>query len=260
MDGMDIEPDLSLCVAPSGDSSRLTGFLDSLAPFTEAAAVEVIIVVAQANDFLQELQRLHQPWLTLYDCGAAGHAAAALNHALNIARGRYLSLWSETIRFTPHSLTRLLAFLDDHPETGLAGPRIINLAGDTLPSAGPLPGLPAMLAYHSGWSGGLPGDRVPKKKTAGPLEVEWLRDAGLIIRREAFAEIGALDGEFISLYADADYCRRARHRGWHLHCLTDAVIVEHDDAVCRHGTAAERKPRHHWGDMGRYCIKKWLGL
>jgi GT2 family glycosyltransferase len=51
--------------------------------------------------------------------------------------------------------------------------------------------------------------------------------ACLLIRRETVEEIGLLDEGFFMYYEDADWCLRARQRGWKVYSVPQAEVVHY---------------------------------
>lgn len=247
---MDIQPDLSLCLAYGGNAERLHGFLAALTETADPVACEAI-VVHRANEPPPAALLRAFPEVLFYEEPDAT-PMRALNRALALASGRYLSLWNDSVTLKAEALHRLLTFLDDHPAVGLASPQILAEQGKALTAGRPLPGCLALLAVHAGRRKELSAP-LPADNAASPLDAEWLPAAALVIRREAFEDIGLLDHEFVSLYADADYCRRARRLGWRLCCLPASTVLIR-------GPISPHRPPHHWGDMARFCAKRWLGL
>lgn len=56
----------------------------------------------------------------------------------------------------------------------------------------------------------------------GPIAVDQLPGAALLIRADALADVGLMDPDYFIWFEDVDWCYRARRRGWRLHVLTAA--------------------------------------
>jgi GT2 family glycosyltransferase len=190
----------------------------------------------------------------------------ARNRACRLAKSRYLSFWNEDLRPQPGSLDSLIRFLDDTPEAGLAGPRIVDAQGMVQPSARSAPSLATILCLHTPLGRLLPAaSRILARHLLldqdhlRPFEPEWLLDTCLVIRREVIEEIGLLDEGFAGRYGDADYCQRARRAGWHLHYLAEAVVLQSgpEASPARGSTTLGNTPRLA-GDCTRLLLKKWL--
>ena len=264
----DIEPDLAVCLIHNpAQPEALFPFLDALMVHADPVALEIIVVASQPDHpALARLER-NFPEITILEDNAAGHPAKARNHACRLATARYLSFWDENLLPRPGSLASLIRFLDETPDAGLAGPRIVDGQGMVQPSVRSAPSLATMLCQHTPLARLLPAaPRVLSRHLLleedhlRPFEAEWLLDTCLVIRREVLEDIGLPDEGFSAHYGDADYCLRARQAGWHLHYLAEAVVLQTSPpAVPASGSpcAGCNIPRLA-GDCTRLLLKKWL--
>ena len=262
-----IEPDLAVCLVHNpADSEGLFPFLDALLAQADQVSLEIIVVAGQPeHSALARLERAF-PEITILEGSGADHLTKARNHACRLATARYLSFWDEGLRPQPGSLDALVRFLDENPEAGLAAPRIVDAQGMVQPSVRSAPSPATILCLHTPLGRLLPAAPAILKQHLlmghdhlRSFEAQWLLDTCLVIRREVMEEIGLLDEGFSCLYADADYCLRARQAGWHLHYLAEAVVlqsrVESSPATgCPAGSCTPRQA----GDCTRLLLKKWL--
>ncbi|MGV1100515.1 glycosyltransferase [Thiovibrio sp. JS02] len=261
---MEIQPDLSLCLLlRPGHGAGLSGFLESLYTHADPVSFEVI-VVANAGDGqgLSELER-EFPDITILENPDPDPAPKAINHALRLARGRYLSLWDDALRFRAGSLLTLLTFLEETPEAGIVAPRIVAANGLVVPSVRTAPGLATLCLLHTPLRHVLPPGRhlarhvLSEQDHLQSFEAEWLLASALVLRREALEEIGLLDEGFAGFYADADYCLRARRAGWRLYYLAGAVVSSTRQSLAPWPEAGV-DPARILGDCTRFLLKKWL--
>lgn len=71
-----------------------------------------------------------------------------------------------------------------------------------------------------------------------PVEVDQLPGTCIMFRRAALEDVGLLDERFFLYCEDADWCLRARARGWRLHFVRDVAIT--------HEKAASSRGRSRW--------------
>jgi GT2 family glycosyltransferase len=69
-----------------------------------------------------------------------------------------------------------------------------------------------------------------------PRIVPWVLGAALVIRREAFEEVGGFDESFFMYSEEVDFCYRVRSRGWETH-FAPVTDVTHE------GSASTRQQR-----------------
>lgn len=70
-------------------------------------------------------------------------------------------------------------------------------------------------------------------------EVDWVQSAGMIVRKQAFAEVGPMDPAFFVYSDEVDWQRRARDAGWTVLYVPEARIVHHEQLS--HGEGARRR-------------------
>ncbi len=242
---MDTSLDLSVCVATRNRAENVLAMLRSLYLTADPVSFETIVVVNDSQDETAELIASGYPGALLYENTVQEPLVKAQNRAIRLARGRYIALVSDTVLLEAACLLRLLSFLDKNPEAGIAGPKIIDPAsGDVLPSARRFPTFLTMLDAAFLQEPLLSESPRMRKHLLkdwdhnSTREVDWLAGDFQIIRREVLEEIGLPDEGFLGMFADADYCRRARKTGWHIYYVHDAMI-----SCPLTDTAFESKPK-----------------
>ena len=187
----------------------------------------------------------------------------------------YLLITNPDVRFSPGCVDELLARLAANPRAGAAGPRIEEADGSIYPSAREVPGLltgighallvdawpnnPFTRAYRANSDMGT-------ERTAG-----WLSGACLLVRWEAFEDIGGFDERYFMYLEDIDFGDRLSRAGWdNLYCPSS--VITHDQGhvagkhtrvtVPAHHKSAYRfqADRHPAWWQGPIRLALWLGL
>lgn len=260
---MDIERDLSICLVMESEHAVLRRFLHALEDNADPVSYEVIAVsngsrTAAAERFSAEFRDV-----ILFETDVTGKPAALRNHAARIASGRYLLFCSDSCVIMPDSLQQLLRFMDDTPEIGIIGPRIVDQAGTVLPSTRTFPSLATLALQHSHLGKLMPSSRCLKKHLMIEwdhflsCEVDWLIGSFLVMRRELTGDIGLFDEDFFTFYAEADLCLRARLAGWHVHYLASAVVQHNSSEIYGPLHSMPNPPEHMFSDCIRFLLKKW---
>lgn len=97
----------------------------------------------------------------------------------------------------------------EHPDAGLVGARLLFDNGNVQNAGGVIDALGQPVHRCLGWS----NPNVPEVATAG--EVAWSTGAALAVRRAVWQHLGGFDTAFgRGYFEDADFCLRARERGW----------------------------------------------
>lgn len=121
----------------------------------------------------------------------------------------------------PGAVGRLVATLDAHPRAAAVGPLVLNPDGSVQPSKRRFPSWvqAAMHATVGVFWPGNPGTRayvcadLPEDR---PSPVGWLSASVLLLRSDAFREVGMFDERFFFYVEDLDLCRRFADAGWEL--------------------------------------------
>ena len=193
-----------------------------------------------------------------------GYATAA-NRAFAAAGERDVLLLNPDVELAgPEPVRSLAAALADRARAGVVAPRLIDADGTVQPTARRLASLPAML-------GSMPRTGAVARPLRGayerylapsyaarPVAVGWVIGAAMLVRRQAFEEVGGFDEGFFLYMEDADLCRRLNAAGWEVAYLPEIRL--------RHGYArassapgasvlASQARRRHFASLARYWRK-----
>jgi GT2 family glycosyltransferase len=156
---------------------------------------------------------------------------AANNLALQQARGRYFVLLNSDAFFQPGALATAIGNMDDHPDCGLAGGRLIGRDGRLQPSARSFPTILDDILVLSGLAA-----RFPKSRFFGrsdrtwadpnePAEVDWVPGAFCIVRPAALASAGLFNPVFFLYCEEVDLCLRIKRAGYNIWYWPDISVV-----------------------------------
>lgn len=138
--------------------------------------------------------------------------AAANNQVLPHCLGRYLFFLNPDTRVHPDAFTRAVSFMDQNPQIGLAGLRIINPDGTPQESVSfRYPGQ----KHCRGELGRLPG------------RIACVLGAAMIARTGLVRELGGYDEAFFLYGEDQDLALRIRKSGFEIGFIDDAVVVHY---------------------------------
>lgn len=197
--------------------------------------------------------------------------AAASNIGAKAASGRYLLFLNPDCFLEPESLARLIQAIEANPQTGMAGGLLLDPDGAEQGGdrrAAPTPGRSLVRAFGLShlahrWPRLFFDFHLHKQPLPdGPIEVEAISGACMLVRREALEEVGPLDEGYFMHCEDLDWCMRFRQQGWKILFVPDAKIVHHK------GTCSRSRPIfvewHKHKGMVRYYRKffrhQYLGI
>lgn len=132
----------------------------------------------------------------------------------------------------PGSITALLEATRRWKKGGVFGPMILDESGEVYPSARELPGFSTGIGHallgriwpSNPWTSAYHGS-VSEEQSTG-----WLSGAALLIRPEAFAQIGGFSDDYFMFFEDVDLARRLSVAGWQSVYVPSARIT-HEQGV-----------------------------
>jgi GT2 family glycosyltransferase len=157
--------------------------------------------------------------------------AAAANLGARESATTLLLFVNPDCRFGRGFIDPLLDDLDADPRRAAVAPCVCNEDGSPQGNAR---GDPTMVTGLFGrstlLSRLLPSARLTRRNvlrpdSQAPAVVDWVSGSCVLVRREAFQEIGGFDERYFLYWEDADLCRRLRHAGWTIRWRPDACVI-----------------------------------
>jgi N-acetylglucosaminyl-diphospho-decaprenol L-rhamnosyltransferase len=144
-----------------------------------------------------------------------------LNRILEVSTARYVLLLNTDMYFDPAEQmpAKMVAFMDANPDCGVSGCRLYREDGSYGYPARRFLTMRMIAARRMGvvgrWFAGheaqlLYEDRDPHEV----FDCDWLSGCLLMVRREAYAEVGGFDECFAKYFEDVDFCARTAAAGW----------------------------------------------
>jgi GT2 family glycosyltransferase len=158
--------------------------------------------------------------------------AANLNRILAASSARYVLLLNTDMFFDPRQQcpSRMVKFMDDHPECGVAGCRLYHPDGSEALAARRFQRLSTILARRLGLGRFLKNtlDRYlyQDRNPGDSFSCDWLSGCFLMVRRAAFEQVGFFDECFGKYFEDVDMCMRMARAGW--------TVMYHGKTSCYH--------------------------
>ncbi len=175
---------------------------------------ELIVVDNASSDDSVERIRAEAPDGRLIEMDRNVGYARANNRALEEAVGRYLFLLNPDTEVRAGAIEDLIAYLENEPKVGIAGPTLWNPDGTHQPSTAALPSLWTEFLRQTMLWVLVPGLAGRRSRGNVASDVPLVSGAALAIRRACFEDIGPLDDAIFMFYEDTDWCRRAWQAGW----------------------------------------------
>jgi GT2 family glycosyltransferase len=193
---------------------------------------EVIVVDGGSHDGCDRMLGEEFPWVIFIQAADNIGFARSNNLGFQRATGEVLVLLNPDTELATGALPRLVTQLDELPEAGILGPRLLNTDGTLQRScvqdfANPLnQALGSELLYD--W---LPRCRLWKSvavfEATEPVEVQALSGACMVMRSELFRDVGGFSPEYFMYAEDMDLCHRVHRIGLRMYHIPAAEVVHH---------------------------------
>jgi GT2 family glycosyltransferase len=194
--------------------------------------LEVIVADNASADGSAAAVRCEFPSVRLLSLTENVGYGRANNVAFEQAKGDLVLLLNPDVTVTPGCLQHLVRFLENHPDAGAVGPRLVRQDGSPDLAARRSFPTPAASFYRvTALSRLFPGSARFNRYNLGALDParEHEMDAGtgacLLIRREAIDRVGLFDPDFFMYGEDLDLCYRIRAAGWKVWYVPSAMAV-----------------------------------
>ncbi|GAB3444453.1 N-acetylglucosaminyl-diphospho-decaprenol L-rhamnosyltransferase [Phycicoccus ginsengisoli] len=238
-------------------------FLDELLTSVRHAshdAIPVTMVDNGSTDGAPERAR-DQGRAELVSSGSNLGYGRAVNLGASAATEEWLLVTNPDVRFEAGAVDKLLDAAHRWPRAAALGPGIVTDDGLLYPSARQIPRL------RNGVGHALLGWAFPRnpwtvryrRERHEPVEgrVGWLSGACLLLRREAFEEVGGFDPAYFMFFEDVDLCERLGLAGWDVVYVPESVVVHHGG----HATSRNRDAMSwaHHQSAYRYLARRYCG-
>ena len=225
-------PDLSVIVVNYKNAEMATRALVDAKRSAGALAVQEIVVdIASPAEDLR-LLRERRPYAQIVELSRNPGFAASCNAGIERARGRHLLVLGSDAFAIGDAVEALVRQLDAHPRIGLLAPLQLNVDGS--PQDNVFRRFPNMLTLFVDFCTPLAfllrGRRldpyhVPRRRLTKLRAIAHANGAVLLVRAQAAADTGPLDGGFRLYLEETEWQRRMAGAGWERAVLPSARFI-----------------------------------
>jgi GT2 family glycosyltransferase len=158
---------------------------------------------------------------------------------------RFALLLNPDTELPPDALARMLDFMADHPDAGAAGPKLVLPDGSLdLACRRSFPTPEVAFYRFTGLSRLFPRSRRFGRYNLTCLdpdqvsEVDSVVGAFMLVRTEAIAQAGLMDGQFFMYGEDLDWAYRIKAAGWKVYYNPAVQVLHVKRAASRHSPRA----------------------
>ncbi len=178
--------------------------------------------------------------------------AAGINQGFQATEGAHVLVLNPDIRVMPGAVETLENFMTTHPRAGAVG-GYVN--AKYLPRR--FPTAAALIRENLGL-GRRALASVPSKEAREIVPVDQPAAAALMVRRDAYDQLGGFDERFYpAWYEDVDFCRRLKGAGWEIYFAPHAEF-QHEGGYSAGALGVEDFARAYYANQTRYA-RKHLG-
>ncbi len=171
--------------------------------------------------------------------------AGGITLAVPKVRGKYILLLNPDTRLLPGTLSALVDFMEKQKDAGAVGPLLVGEDGRIQGGGRKLPTPGLLLGKELGFR--TLEEEIPDPPR--PFQTGWVVGACMLIRKEAYEEVGGMDTSYFLYFEETDLCRRLAAAGWGVWCHPLARCVH------AHGTSSERTGEDLLGkDIARFFL------
>jgi GT2 family glycosyltransferase len=222
------EVDVSVIVIGHDVCDEILEAVESIERHGNAFSLQTIVVDNGSTDGTPEAVAERFPGAVVIRL-PVNEVHAARNHGLAIARGRFVMFLDSDARLTEGALEELIGFLEERPQFGMVGPRLVYEDGDLQYSARRYPPLLLPLLRRPPLKGLFERGPIVRRhlmmddRLDEPREVEYLIGACLLFSEEA--ALGARIDPGTLFTEDVDWCFQIRTTGFRIAYDPEATVI-----------------------------------
>lgn len=204
---------------------------------------EVYIVDNQSSDGSAEVVKKKFPRVKLIESDKNLGFGAGQNLALKKIDSPLILLLNPDTEFSTDALSKMVKFMDENPECGIGGSKLVDQKGRLVSNGGYLPfGIPLLSWLFNLDKLGLPSFHMDSEDFYKAKNAGWIGGTFMVIRKEVLEKAGYFNEDYFMYFEDVDLCYRARKKGF-------KVLLNPDLEVMHLSGASSKDPR----------FTQWLG-
>lgn len=220
---------LSIVIVSWNTKDLLEACLNSVYAYPLDQPFEVWVVDNQSNDDSVAMVREKFPEVELVASEENLGFAGGNNLAIPSCQGELILLLNPDTEVKPEALNALVSFMDQHPEAGAAGSRLLNADGSLQLSCHPRPTLSREFWRMFYLDSFIPYGSYDMSKwnLDQPREVDVLMGASMLLRKSVLDRVGLLDEGYFMYSEEVDLCFRLQKAGWRLFWVPESQVVHY---------------------------------
>jgi GT2 family glycosyltransferase len=152
---------------------------------------------------------------------------------------RYVLILNPDTLVSGNAIDELVRFMDEHPQVGVCGPRLVYGDGSFQHAAYRFPSLLQTLFdfWPINWrlTESRSNGRYPRRLYEGgtPFPVDHPLGAAMLLRQQVIEQTCGFDLDYRMYVEEIDWCMRVKRVGWDIYCVPSAEIVHFEGQSTR---------------------------
>ncbi|OGU80195.1 MAG: glycosyl transferase [Ignavibacteria bacterium RBG_16_35_7] len=226
--------ELSIIIVNYNVKEFLQNLIHSLQKAVSKINHEIIVVDNASDDGSVEFIREKFPHINLIVNKTNLGFSKANNIALKASKGKFILLINPDTIVSENTITKMVEFLNVHPNAGLAGCKILNPDGSLqLACRRSFPGPWTSFCKVTGLSTLFPKSKLFARYNLTYLdedsthEVDAISGSFMMMKREVYEKVGGFDEQFFMYGEDLDLCYRVQQSGYKVYYYPGIQIIHY---------------------------------
>jgi GT2 family glycosyltransferase len=212
--------ELSIIISSYKNPELTKVCIDSIRRNCSLESYEIIVADSETEEKTSMIMREDYPEIIFFPFEKNVGFQELVKKGIGSSKGEYILILNADIIVKKGSIEKLLEFIKNNQNVGIAGPQLINFNG-TLQFSCFKFYTPLTILYRRTFLGRL---SFAKKHLDNFLmkdfdhkslkEVDWMMGSALITSRKAIEKVGPMDSRFRMYMEDTDWCRRFWENGY----------------------------------------------
>lgn len=234
---------ISACVVTRNASESLKNYLDSLVKSVgDTAKIEIIVVDNESTDNTEEMLKEYFPQAVhIYRQPGIGFSKG-INQAAAESRGEFILIATPSTEVVGNAIPIMLNYLEQSPEVGVVGPKIVSPDGSTQHSSKKMPNPKVAMLHTLYLFGIIRANKLLNEyflydyTSEEPMEVQSLTMSLALARRSVLESVGFLDEDLFVWASDVDWCYKVEQTKW------KQLFIPEAEAIHRRNSVSKKQP------------------
>ncbi|HRH32386.1 MAG TPA: glycosyltransferase family 2 protein [bacterium] len=225
-------PDVSILIVHTFEQRLIRQTLRGIRRAAPQLHVEILIIDNNPAAGIADMLKREFPEVRYFAKQNEGFGSA-MNIGMKAAKGKYILVFNPDIIISAGALEKLYTYMEQHPDVGIVGPKLLNADGTLQYSCNRYHEVLVPILRRTPLGrlsfGKRKVDHFLMKDSSHDeiVEVDWLMGSSLFTRAEALGKVGYFDERFFMYFEDTDLCWRFWEAGYKVIYNPEAVMVHY---------------------------------